>query len=216
MKKIASLFLLLLLVLFACKKKEENYTIAGTIVNPEINAPVASAKISLWGTKISSGVVQNQQEKIGETYSALNGSFEFRFDKQVYSTLKLIVQHHSHFNAEKTINPNDLSPNKPYSIQVNLHAVSWLKTTIKNVGAQNHQDKLVYRLGLPYDDCTDCCSEQQRIFTGIGVDTTWTCPVYGGKHVSILWIYSNGLTSSPHNDTIFIAIGDTVFHPIFY
>lgn len=198
------------------QKKDETYTIVGTIVNPEINAPIASAKISLWGTKISGGVVQNQQEKLGETYTNANGSFEFQFDKQVYSTLKLIVQHNGHFSVEKTINPNNLSPHKPYSIQVSLHAISWLKTTIKNVDTQNNQDKLVYRLSLPYDDCRDCCSEQQRTFSGIGVDTTWTCPVYGGKHISILWIYSNGLFSSPHNDTIFIPIGDTVLHPIFY
>lgn len=216
MKKLASLILLFILMMVACKKKEETYTISGTIVNPEINAPVASAKISLWGTKISGGVVQNQQEKLGETYSATDGSFEFQFDKQVYSSLKLMVQRNGHFSTEIIINPNNVSPNKPYSIQVSLHAISWLKTTIKNVGAQNNQDELVYRLSLPYDDCSECCSEQQHIFSGIGIDTTWICPVYGGKQVSILWIYSNGLSSSPHNDTIFIPIGDTVFHPIFY
>ncbi|MCX7861644.1 MAG: hypothetical protein N2449_01455 [Bacteroidales bacterium] len=211
-----SILLFLIFILLSCKKKDENYIISGKIINPETNVSVSSAKITLWGTKISSGIVQNQQEKLAELYSNTDGTFEIKFDKQVYSGLKMYIQKNGYFSTEKNINPNNLTPGSAYNVVIHFHAMSWLKTTVKNVGSQNASDQLTYKLSLPYNDCNDCCPTQQRVFLGTIVDTTWICPVYGGQFVSILWIYSNNLNSTPHNDTIFIPIGDTVAHPIFY
>jgi len=200
----------------SCKKKDNEYIISGTVINPELNSPIGQTQLSLWGTKISSGIVQNQQEKIGTTVSSSNGTFEFRFKKEVYSNLKIILNKENYFENEYNINPQNLKPGDAYTVQIPLHARSWLKTIIKNVDMQNANDQILYKLTLPYQNCHSCCSELEKQFTGIGVDTSWVCPVYGNKNISVLWVFSNGQQTVPHNDTLFIQPFDTVLHTIFY
>ncbi len=215
MKQLA-VFLLIVLFISSCKKKEEEYILIGTVINPELNHPVGQAFITLWGTKVSSGVVQNQLEKLGSTYSSADGKFEFRFKKELYSNIKLTLIKENYFEQEHNINPQNLNPGKEYSIQVAMHITSWLKTIIKNVSPQYTSDQLYYRLSLPYQGCNSCCPVQPLTFNGIATDTTWICPVYGGAFVSILWIYSTNQGSTPHNDTLYIPANDTVVHYILY
>lgn len=211
-----SFILVFTLILLSCKKKDENYIISGKIVNPELNAPVAHVSVTLYGTKISGGVVQSQQEKLATAISSTDGSFQLKFNKQVFSSLKIVLSKEGHFYKEQLINPDNLNPGEEYNINLQMHAMSWLKTIVRNVGSQYTSDQLFYRLSFPYSNCNTCCPTSQRIFNGVGIDTSWICPVYGGNYVYVLWIYSSGQNSVPHNDTLFIPIGDTVLHPVFY
>ena len=210
------LFLILVFVTLSCKKKDGNYIISGKVINKELNIPISGVSLTLYGTKISGGVLQNQQEKLVTAITNIDGSFSLKFSKQVFSNLIIVLKKEGYFEQEKFINPDNLIPGKEYNVNIDMHALSWLKTIVKNVGYQSVSDQLFYRLSLPYSDCNTCCTTNQRVFNGVAIDTTWICPIYGGSYVYVLWVYSNGQTSIPHNDTIFIPIGDTVIHPIFY
>ncbi len=210
------IILILFFLVFSCKKKDENYIISGKVINKELNTPISQVSLVLYGTKISSGVVQNQQEKLATAITSIDGTFSLKFKKQVFSTLKIVLTKEGCFNQEKLINPESLNPGDEYYVNIDMHSLSWLKTIIKNVGNQSVNDQLYYKLNLPYNNCNTCCITNQRVFDGTGVDTTWFCPVYGGSYAYILWVYSNGQYSNPHNDTLFIPAGDTVLHPIFY
>lgn len=215
MKKIISIFFCVI-ILISCKKKEEQYLISGTVTNPELNIAVNQMQITLWGTQISNGTVQNQQLKLGSTTTDASGHFEFKFDKAVYSSIKIVLYKNDYFETEQIINPNNLIPGKRYNIIIQAHGLAWLKTIIKNIGNQYPEDVLQYKLSLPYQNCSSCCSTTQRYFNGIGVDTLWICPVYAGSKISVQWIYSNNQTVQPHFDTLFINLNDTTTHQILF
>jgi len=210
------LIIISILILFACKKKDESYIISGYVTNPELNIAVSQMQVSLWGTKISNGTVQNQQEKLGSTTTDAAGHFEFKFNKAVYSALKIVFDKNDYFNLEQSINPNNLKPGENYNLTIQAHRIAWLKTIVKNVGSQYNDDKLSYKLSLPYSDCSTCCTTQQKIFTGTTIDTTWICPVYAGSKIAIQWIYSHAGNDQPHLDTISILLNDTTVHQLYY
>lgn len=215
MKKIIFI-LFLLIVVFGCKKKDEKYIITGNVINPEKNSAVSQMLVSLWGSKISSGTVQNQPYKIASYTTDASGYFEFNFDKEVYSSLKLTFSHNEYFSNEVIVNPQNLNPGEPYNVTAHAHTLSWLKTIIKNLGAQNSSDNLIYKLSLPYSDCSSCCSTLQLSFSGASVDTFWVCPVYGDSKVYVNWMYSYLGNVQPHFDTLYISAGDTILHQIYY
>lgn len=211
------LSILFCLVMFlSCKKKEEFYIISGTVTNPELNIAVSQMQITLLGTKISNGTVQNQQLKLGTTTTDATGHFEFKFDKAVYSSIKLVLYKDNYFETEQIINPNNLNPGKSYYINIQAHGLAWLKTIIKNIGSQYTEEVLQYKLSLPYQNCSSCCSTDQKYFNGIGIDTLWICPVYAGSKVLVQWIYSNNQTVQSHFDTLLINLNDTTIFQILY
>jgi hypothetical protein len=204
------------LMILSCKKKEEKYIITGKVIIPELNVPANNASVTLWGTKVNQNLVQNMQEKIGQTNVQADGTFRFEFDKLIYSNLKLYVTRHDCFDSEKAINPDNLSLNEEYNLLINLHIKAWLKTEIKKI-SQNTNSKVFYKLTLPYNDCTSCCNTNQINFpTTNNLDTSWVCAVYGNNYVYLTWITTNANNPYPHNDTIFIPHSDTVYFPIFY
>lgn len=215
MKKILSIFFGIV-ILISCKKKEEQYIISGTVTNPELNIAVNQMQITLWGTQINNGTVQNQQIKLGSSTTDASGHFEFKFDKAVYSSIKLVLYKYNYFETEQSINPNNLNPGKSYYINIQAHGLAWLKTIVKNIGSQFTEDVLQYKLSLPYQNCSSCCSTDQKYFNGIGIDTLWICPVYAGSKVSVQWIYSYNQNIQPHFDTLFINLNDTTTHQILY
>jgi hypothetical protein len=202
--------------LFSCKKKEENYIISGYVTNPELNIAVSQMQVSLWGTKISSGTVQNQQVKLGSYTTDASGHFEFEFEKAVYSTIKIVLFKNDYFETEQNINPNNLNPGQSYNINISAHGLAWLKTIVKNIGSQYNEDVLTYKLSLPYQNCSSCCSTEQIIFNGTGIDTSWICPVYAGSKISVQWIYSYNQNIQPHFDTLVINLNDTITHQLLY
>jgi len=214
MNKVFLIFFLFLII--SCKKKDESYIISGYVTNPELNIAVNQMQVSLWGTKISNGTVQNQQEKLGSTVTDAAGHFEFKFDKAVYSTLKIVLYKSDYFETEQSINPNNLNPGKDFALTIQAHGLAWLKTIVKNVPSQYNDDVLSYMLSLPYSNCFSCCSTQQKTFLGKTVDTTWTCPVYAGSKIAIQWIYSHNNIDQPHIDTLSIPINDTTIHQLYY
>lgn len=207
---------LLFFLLAQCKKKEENYTLTGQVINPELNAPVAQIIIELWGTKISSGTVQNQLIKIASTKTDQNGFFSFTFEKAIYSAIIIKTNKENYFYTEKNININNLSIKEAYHTIIYVHGIAWIKNIIKNTGSQSTNDILYYKIILPYDDCSSCCSEQMYTFEGVGIDTSWICPVYASKTFTIQWIYKYNNYSQPHLDSLSAQIGDTLVHPIYY
>lgn len=210
------IILLNIFLFFSCKKKEEQYMVSGYVTNPELNIAVNQMQVSLWGTKISSGTVQNQQVKLGSYTTDASGHFEFKFEKAVYSTMKLVLVKSDYFETEQTINPNNLNPGKNYNINVQAHGLAWLKTIVKNIGTQYTEDVLQYKLSLPYQNCSSCCSTNQKYFNGVGIDTSWICPVYAGSKLAVQWIYSYNQNIQPHFDTLVININDTLTHQLLY
>jgi hypothetical protein len=190
--------------------------ISGYATNPELSQAVSQMQVSLWGTKVSGGTIQNQFEQIASVSTAGDGSFNFKFSKAVYSSLKMVFFRNDYFQQEQAVNPDNLAPGKEYKINVQVHALGWLKTMVQNTGTQHSEDELLYQLSLPYTSCTTCCSTNQRYFSGMAVDTSWVCHVYGGSKVSIQWSYSYNSLHQPHFDTLSIPINDTVVYPISY
>lgn len=189
--------------------------ISGYASNPELSQVVSQMQVSLWGTKVSSGTIQNQFEQIASVSTAGDGSFNFKFEKAVYSALKLVFFKNDYFQQEQAVNPDNLALGKEYKINVQVHALGWLKTIVQNI-TQHNEDELLYQLSLPYTSCATCCSTNQRYYSGMAVDTSWVCQVYGGSIVSIQWSYSYNSISQPHYDTFSIPINDTLTYPISY
>lgn len=211
-----SFALLLLILVFGCKKKNEKYIITGNVVNPEKNCAVGQMSVSLWATKISNGTIQNQEYKIASLITDASGYFEFNFDKEVFSSLKLTFHHDEYYYKEMSVNLQNLTPGISYHVTATVHTKAFLKTEIKNVNSQYAVDELIYRLSLPYSDCSSCCSTLQLSFSGPSVDTSWVCPVYGDNKVFVNWIYSYLGNTQPHFDTLYIPAGDTMLHQIHY
>ncbi len=208
--------LILLIVLFSCKKKEEDYLISGTVFNPELNQSVSQMQISLWGTTVSNGSIQNQFSQLASVQTASDGSFSFKFKKSVYSALKLVLYRSDYFQQETAINPDNLSPGKEYKMTIQSHALGWIKTTIQNTGTQHDADNVYYKLSLPYTSCTTCCNTSAQNFSGASVNTSWTCNVYGGSKITIQWIYTYNTINQSHFDTLLVPVNDTLAYPIFY
>lgn len=204
------------MVIFGCKKKDEKYSITGYVINPEKNSAVSQMLVSLWATKVNNGSIQNQTYKIASYTTNESGYFEFNFDKEVFSSLKLTFNNNVYFSKEISVNPQNINPGEAYNITANVHTLAWLKTVIKNVSTQHVEDALIYKLSLPYSDCSSCCTTLQFTLSGSSVDTSWICPAYGDSKVSVNWIYSYLGNVQPHFDTLYIPAGDTLLHQIYY
>ena len=62
------IFVLAIILLFGCKKKEENYIVSGTITDPYQNKVISGVNVKLLAQKIESGMLNANFEEIESSF----------------------------------------------------------------------------------------------------------------------------------------------------
>ncbi len=75
--------------MFSCEKKNDFFSIKGSLLNQETNLPISNIKITLLGAKIKNEVWYNQLDYICYTLTDESGNYELKFNKEVYTRLTL-------------------------------------------------------------------------------------------------------------------------------
>lgn len=205
------------LLFYACRKKEEKYTISGKTWNPQLASNVEGINVSLYARIIENGVWNSQYSLIESQLSQGGGSFSFTFEKNVVSDFKLTFVSQGYFTEEYLINPSNVKPGADYSNTYPVHLEAWLKVVVKNFPSATEDDFLSCRIySGNVSGCNTCCNDEMKYFEGPGVDTSFICKLYGHRKVAVERIFTNETINQQNTDSVWINENDTTRFNVYY
>jgi hypothetical protein len=192
--------LILLLILASCKKdKNENMVFSGTVNMAFSSGNAPNIKVVAYGKVYESGSFNTSLKKIKSTYTDQSGKYTLEVPNQNYVELKFETRSDSFFPHTQPVNVDLLEPNEVNEINFSIKPKAELRITVKNAFPFNHQDFAEYTNFRTNFDCF-CCQGTPYSFTGIQVDTTFSCFLYGNHYMIYRFRYSR--TFTPITDQI--------------
>ena len=209
-------FILFFGIIYSCRKDKTKITINGTVYDPNSNAYVIGANVTISASGVSSGYYNSSYTDIATTTTDANGKFTFHFDKEKSAGYRIYISKSNYFDNTIDVSGADLEPGIPYSPTYNLNTKAFIKLRVKNALPNNSNDQIIYSYSSGYLSCYECCSNTNCIGYGVNYDSTLTCKTYGNQNVIIFWHSIKGSGDVLHYDTIYCSAFDTTNFQILY
>lgn len=180
-----SIILLLLPLLFACKKESLEFTIRGNIFDDSFNKGLVGAEVELTAVEANSGDLRSiNTQTLGES-----GDYSFTFLRDRDIKYYLTVNKDNYFPLNKTIFFSELTVENDNVFNYSTTAKSFINFKIKNTGVSDDQDQLKLEIFEAKTDCDECCSLGQHYFNGANIDTNYYCANAGNQYYKfIYWV----------------------------
>jgi hypothetical protein len=169
MKKIAFL-LVVLTFAFACKKKEIDFTLNGTVTDGTFGGGLTGATISLVQIPIGGGT----SKTVGSATLGSDGKYSFTFAREKAEKYILTVSKTNYFGIESDIPFDDFSTESALERNYTTTAKSWVKLVFTNIAPASIGDGLTFIKQQGKTNCAECCAVEQHELVGL-VDTTFYC-----------------------------------------
>jgi hypothetical protein len=174
--KVRSSILALLVVLGACKKPSENYTLEGITKDASTGQVLPYVTAVFEQKSLVNGVYTNYFLEAARTTSDLNGKYNLEWKKENLSEARISVTREFYYPQEISIAPDDLRN------QVNLtkNIALWPESSVL-VNIQNSSGASLIQFNwVGTNFACNCCDNDVRSFNNLS-DTLFECDVYGGK-----------------------------------
>jgi hypothetical protein len=177
------LFILLIILFSACKKKELTFTIKGKITDSTFSTGLSGAKLNI--EEISSN--GSTEGKIAEITIPENGEYELTFKRN--SAIKYIVTitKANYFTITEHISFSDFSTEEPLVKNYSTTAKSWVKLIFNNLSPNSEFDLLRYIKQVGKEGCEECCSKTEQEIYGTGTTTRYCINDGNSKYSYYYW-----------------------------
>jgi molybdopterin-binding protein len=215
MHKNSIFFLLILISLFSCKKKEENYSLNGKVSDIITGSPISGVTLEVQGKVISSSTYSSMFSTFATGTSGSDGYYALDFEKEKVTVFKLIARKNGYLLYEIEFSP-DLLSSGSYTLDVLLANNGWISVRVVNALPSFANDEFSYRfLNIPVDIASSCGSGYNS-FSGIVDQQVEACFVPGGMNLVIEKNYNHEQTHIQTFDTLYIIPNDTLEYIIQY
>ncbi len=166
-------------LLLSCKKDEKTIQLSGTVMDPYLGAPVAGVNVNLQANGVVDGVYNASYVTLATTTTDAAGHFSFVVDESSYDSFRFNFLKAGYNTSQVVVNTGSISPESPYSGSFNISSKAWVTLQIKNTSPYDADDILNFTFQNNPVTCSDCCPPVPVEFTGINVDTVYTCQSVG-------------------------------------
>lgn len=166
MKGFVYMFVIVAL-LVGCKKGRVELTLKGVISDSTFGTKHEGALLYLY--EVEAGSLD--ENLIGSTTLASDGSYEFTFKRNKVESYHLLVIKDGYFDIDQIISLSDLTTKEENIRDYNTTAMSWAKVHLKTFNPSGH---LIVLKTKGKSNCPDCCPGGDMEFWGT-LDTTFYC-----------------------------------------
>lgn len=208
--KVLSLILCFTSVLISCRKQKNiEYTLKGTVEDPNGNSPVSGAQVKLLVNKINGGSFNSAFETVATTTTDASGNYSFTFNRENATAYKITYTRQYHFGSELEINPDNLSEDTDNIYDFDMPSMAWLRIHITNTTPFDANDEIDFQITDGAYNCGACCGTSIHTFTGMNVDTTIYCLNDGNHNVTGTGFYTKNGAGSTTSQTVYAQAYDT-------
>jgi hypothetical protein len=208
------IWLILLLFLGSCRKKEVTVRVSGVVNNSVLQQGVSNLQIKLLVKEVQSGTYSNTFKLLQTTTTDLNGNYSFEFPHRTALEYKIQIESDLFFVYSEIINPDDWSLTEMNKYDIYLSPKSYIKLRVKNQFPQSATDNVVVISNN--NNCQLCFNPGLMSFNGTQTDTL----VFGATLGMNFWNYTYVVTKNSmtynYADSAYCFAGDTVFVNILY
>ena len=154
----------LISIIFSCKKKELTFTLKGAVTNNTLGGALNGGilrleEISSNGTSL--GI-------ISELTIPDDGNYEITFKRNNSLKYILTIEKENYFKISDEISFSEFSTEEPLIQNYATNAKAWVKLRFNNTAPSNASDVLTYTKQEGKQDCEDCCAKSEQTITGLG------------------------------------------------
>ncbi len=158
------------LSLTACKKKELEFTIRGTVTDATFQQGLSGATVKLYKQTISSSA----ETLIQTTNTDGSGAYSFTFKRDQSESYRVEIQKNNYFDGGGEILFSSLSTEDDNIRNYSTTAKSWVRLVFQNVAPAGPSDEIIFSPSQGKTGCAECCTSAARTLTGV-VDTFFVC-----------------------------------------
>ncbi len=188
----------------SCKKKTVTYTLQGKVTDLSFNNGLSGATVTLQLTSTTN----NSLNKSLTTATKSDGTYEFSFDRDKYSEIKLTVSKNNYFGTSNTMNLEDLKVDGPTIKNFEVYAQSWVR--IHATGNGTKTIRYFQQEGLM--NCDECCPTGDQFLYNV-IDDNVYCINNGNSTYGLYYFVLDSTINGPASivttpfDTVTISIG---------
>lgn len=177
------LFLISLLFLTSCKKKELTFTLKGTITDGTYGGGLANATVKLYEIPAGSA---SPSEFLGSAELGSDGKYSFTFKRNVSEAYYLKIEKTNYFTAEETISFSAFSTESDLEKNYSLKAKGWIRLSIQNTGTTEISDLFQFTVLEGLLNCSSCApSGEQKLYGAI--DTSFVFLNNGDQNFKLVF-----------------------------
>jgi len=181
MKRLSKLFVLSILffTVIACKKKDLNFIIEGTVSDVAFQTTCNEGKIKLY--KVAAGT---SLEVFVAEESLSNGQYSFTFERDRSEKYVLRFERENYFEENFTIFFSALKVNEPYIFNFNVDARAYITWIVTDVVPQSTQATCsIVKLNGRTSGAEACPNGSYDFIGGSPIADTLRCAVRGNEYI---------------------------------
>lgn len=183
---------LLACVVISCKKGKADFVLKGTISDATFHQGLVNAKVYLYAVPVAS----SQQNLVGSTQLAADGSYSFTFPRDKMEKYIIQVVKQNYFTLSEEVFFSDLVVGEDNVRNFSTTAKSWVKLTFHNLNPLSG-DHMYYIKQAGKEGCSECCSDSEQHFYG-ALDTSIYCINDGNTY----YTYFYSVLGTPNSDIL--------------
>jgi 5-hydroxyisourate hydrolase-like protein (transthyretin family) len=201
-----------------CKKDKDPVLLgmSGTLVDPNTGAALSGVAVKLSSNELVNGVWSNTYNTLDQATTGSDGRFLFEFENRTAVDYRLNFEKTNYFLSEVTVNTEELSTASTYDASYDLYSKAWFEVRVLNVNPFDASDNVIYQQVAGTGNCGFCCDNDQHSYSGVSVDTTKKCSLYGSQWVKYDYFVYKDAQQFAFADSVFVTPGDTTFAVVSY
>lgn len=197
------LVLIVISLLFSCKKSSGEFTLKGTVTDNTFNKGLAGATIELYKVPVAS----NNKVFVSSKVLGSDGNYSFTFPREQVEKYIIQIKKDLYFPIESMIYYSAFELGKETIRNYSTDAKSWVELRFLN-NNPNSSDHFRYTKQDGYSGCSSCCPSTEQNFYG-ALDTSFYCLNKGNTNYSIYyWVIGTSnqglekVTSTPFDTSL--------------
>jgi hypothetical protein len=181
MKIAQALLLIAICSLASCKKDDGSIDVSGNIINGTTGQVVPNADIRFLGKLIQNGAYGSNDATLSSATSNTEGHFSCSWKRSNIADLKMKIACDGFITRTINLDQALFDTERENTLSQTIYEEAIAAVHIVNMGNTHPSDQVNFTFyDTPFEDCV-CCAEGWQYFTGMNIDTSFTCRAYGNS-----------------------------------
>ncbi len=191
----------------ACRKNTDiALVIEGTVLDARNNWGVSGVNLRLDEQVLEGGTLTSAFSTVTNVTTDADGRFRIEFPRKNALNYRLRLTKEGFFGEEIEINPDDVNPDVPFTIDPVIIPQAQIQVNLINAFPESDNDYMRFRKLNAFFECA-CCTNDFVNCYGSAVDTSFVCTLHGDYMLTYVYtVYRAEVTE----------VVDSIFCPAFH
>ena len=189
-----------ILLFTQCKKDKDEYRINGKVLNARTGGGLSGANVAVQKQSVTGGTYSAAFNNAASTVTDGNGNFDMQFQRENFGALRLKVNYPQFIGIERNLNLNQFQVGSIYTEQVALYPEAFVDVHFAPAALTSTSGGISFTFVNAYFDCV-CCNNGFKSISQ-GLDTTFSCKLYGDQWLKYKTIFHKSTTDSVAMDSV--------------